>query len=122
MCIISLHYLLLFSQVLRGREIVLWSLLKGLGIFFFVLGCFFLLCGFVWFFFNLYITVTATNQVENITHVTDCHQPENSWHTTIKTDPWFLVPIFSSFVRYSNCKFCYNLEHLPHPVRVSTWS
>lgn len=28
--------------------------------------------------FYLYITVTATNQVENITHVTDCHQPENS--------------------------------------------
>lgn len=35
---------------------------------------------FVWFFFffYLYITVTATNQVEDITHITDCHQPENS--------------------------------------------
>lgn len=47
--------------------------------------------------FYLYITVTATNQVENITHATDRRHPGNSWQTSTKTGygSWFL---FSSLL------------------------
>lgn len=73
---------------------------------------------FVWggFFFFLYITVTATNQVEHSTHVTDCHQPENS----IQLSKLIMVPdacFLSDTVIFSSA----TISNIHHIKSVSTW-